>query len=141
MLLLVVCWITAVLFSGASPSLIYVHCSTSKIVQPEIRNTSRYTSITPVLNKLHWLPTGQCLRQPHLFTSFCTWLHIFLPSAVVIVPSAVVVAISLSLQSSILLFINQSNSLVIVSLLMLQCLECSFRKQLKTYLYTKAYPL
>ena len=47
-------------------------------------------------------------------------LHIFLPTAVLIVPDAVkVVVISLSFQSFALLFINLSNSLVIVLLLML----------------------
>ena len=67
-----------------------------------------------------------CVRQPHLFTSFCTQvflgilLHIFLPTAVLIVAGAViVVAISLSFQSSTLLFINLSNNFVIVWLLML----------------------
>ena len=55
MLLLVVGWITATHFSGASPSSIYVNYNASKIVS----NTSRYTSITPVLKKLHWLPVEQ----------------------------------------------------------------------------------
>ena len=59
-------------------------------------------------------------RQPHLVISFLTLvfpsilLHIF-PTAVLIVPAAVKVAvISLSFQSSVLLFINLSNSLVVV---------------------------
>ena len=60
---------------------------------------------------------AQCLRQLHLFISFFAQgfpgilLHIFLPTAVFIVPGAVeVVATSLSFQSSTLLFINLSNS-------------------------------
>ena len=67
-----------------------------------------------------------CLRQPHLSTSFFTQvflgilLHIFLSTAVCIVPGVVkVVVISLSFQSSTRLFINLSNSLVTVLLLML----------------------
>ena len=66
------------------------------------------------------------LRQPHLFINSFTQdflgilLHIFLPTAVLILPGSVkVVAISLSFQSSTLLFINLSNSLVIVLLLMI----------------------
>ena len=68
----------------------------------------------------------QCSRQPHLFISIFTQvfpgilLHIFLPTAVLIVPGTVkVVVFSLSFQSFALLFINLSNSLVIVLLLML----------------------
>ena len=70
--------------------------------------------------------SAQCSRQPHLFISIFTQvflgilLHIFLPTAVLIVPDAVkVVEIFLSFQSFALLFINLSNSLVIVLLLML----------------------
>ena len=59
MLLLVVVWITATHFSGASPSSVYANYSASKIVQLELYQTSRYTSITPVLKKLHWLPVEQ----------------------------------------------------------------------------------
>ena len=81
-------------------------------------------------------------------------LHIFPPTAVLIAPGAVkVVVISLSFQSSAPPFTNLSNSLVIVLRLMLPLCGmlsldeiraspslASFRKQLKTYLYTKAYP-
>ena len=93
------------------------------------------------------------LKQLHLFISFFTLVflsilpHISLPTVVLIVPGTVrVVVMSLSLQSSTLLFhesvlffdaptvwnifpdeIRASPSL-------------SFRKQLKTYLFTKAYP-
>ena len=118
-----------------------------------ISNTSRYTNITLVLKKLHWLPIEQCtVFKTATLTSFFTQvflgilLHTFLPTAVLIVPGVVkVVVISLSFQSSTFLFINLSNSLVIVLLLMLLLFRtspslASFRKQLKTYLYTKAYP-
>ena len=123
MLLLVVIWITATHFSGASPSSIYVNYSASKLVQPELYQTlSRYTSITPVLKKFHFLPV-----KLHIVfktaTSFFTQvflgilLDIFLSTAFLIVPGAVkVVVISLSFQSSTLLFINLSNSLVILLL-------------------------
>ena len=98
--------------------------STARIVS----NTSRYTSITPCLRNCtgFLLSSAWCLRQPHLFTSFFTQvfigilLHIFLPTVVLISPSSAKgVAISLSFQSSTLLFINLSSSLVIVLLLML----------------------
>ena len=69
-----------------------------------VSNTSRYTSITPVLKKLHWLPVEQSMVfKTALFTNFFTQvflvilLHIFLPTAVFIAPDpAKVVAISLS---------------------------------------------
>ena len=71
------------------------------------------------------LNSARCLREPHLFISFFTQvflgnlLHIFLPTAVLTAPDTVkVVAISLSFQSSTHLFINLSNSLVTVLLLM-----------------------
>ena len=81
-------------------------------------------------------------------------LHIFFSTTVLKGPDAVkVVVISLSFQSSTLLFINQSNSLVTVLPLILPLFGmlsqmrfraslslASFRKQLKTYLYTRAYP-
>ena len=104
-----------------------------------VSNTSRFTSITPVLKKLHWLPVEQCMvfKTAYLFTSFFTQvflgilLHIFLPTAVLITPGSVkVVAISLSFQSSTLLFINLSSSLVIVLLLMLPLFGMLFQMRL-----------
>ena len=59
MLMLVVGWIIATHFSGASPSSIYANYSASKTAARIVSNTSRYTSITPVLKKLHWLPVEQ----------------------------------------------------------------------------------
>ena len=93
-----------------------------------ISNTSRYTSITPVLKKLQWLPVEQGIvfKTATLAYKFFTQvflgilLHIFLPTPVLTAPGAAkVVAISLSFQNSTLLFINLSSSLVIVLLLML----------------------
>ena len=117
MLLSLVSWITATHFSGACPSSIYINYSASKIVQPQLYRTP---VDTPAVN------SAWCLRQPHLSTSFFTQvflgilLHIFLPTAVCIIPGVVkVVVISLSFQSSTRLFINLSNSLVILLLLML----------------------
>ena len=81
-----------------------------------------------MLKKLHWLPVEQrtvfktaTLVYKYLHTGFPgILLHIFLPTAVLTVPGAVkVVVISLSFQSFALLFINLSNSLVIILLLML----------------------
>ena len=82
-----------------------------------------------MLKKLHWIPVEQStvfktatLVYTFLHTDLPRFLlHIFLPTAVLIVPGAVkVVAISLSFRSSTLLFTHLSNSLVIVLLLMLQ---------------------
>ena len=121
MLLLVVGWITATDFSGASPRTIYGNYSTSKIVPPELYLTP--VDITPVLKKLHWLPVEQrmvfktaTLAYKFLHIGFLgILLHIFLITSVLTAPgTAKVVAISLSFQSSTLLFINLSSSLVIV---------------------------
>ena len=125
MLLLVVSWITATHFSGASPSSIYLNYSASKTVLPELYQTPVDTPalLLCLRNCIGYrLNSLWCSRKPHLSRSFFTqvFLHIFLPTAVLIVPGAVkVVVISLSYQSSTRLFINLSNSLVIVLLLML----------------------
>ena len=128
MLLLVVGWITATHFSGASPSSMYANYSAPKIVQPELYLTPVDTPVYLLClsNCIGFLlNSAWCLRQPHLFKSFFTQifgilLHIFLPTAVCTAPgTAKVVPISLSFQSSTLLFINLSSSSVIVLLLML----------------------
>ena len=114
---------------GASPSSTYANYSASKIVQPELYQTPRqYTSITPVLKKLNWLPVKQStvfktatLDYKFFHTGFP---RNFAPSLSSYSSSyssrcGQVVVISLSFQSSTLLFINLSNSLVIVLRLML----------------------
>ena len=85
-----------------------------------LSNTSRYTSITPVLKKLHWLPVDSVFKTATLVYRFLhtgfqsILLYISLPTSVLTVPGAVrVVIISLSFQSYNLLFTNSSNSLVI----------------------------
>ena len=95
-----------------------------------VSNTSRYTSKTPVLKKLHWLPVEHrsvfktatlvyTLVYKFLHTGFPSiLLHISFPTAVLTVPGTVrVVVISLMFQSSNPLSINLSSSLVIVLLL------------------------
>ena len=125
-----------------------------------VSNTSRYTSITLVLKKLYWLPVGQrtvfktaTLVYKYLHTSFPRYFAPYLSSY----SSSYSTRHSQSggnflvIPKFALLFINLSNSLVIVLLLMLPlcgmlfqiCASpslASFRKQLKTYMYTKAYP-
>ena len=89
-------------------------------------NTNRYTSITPVLQKLHWLPVED--RSFFKTATFvCKFLHTGLPSillhtslptAVSTIPDTVrVVVISLSFPSFNPQSINLSNSLVKVLLL------------------------
>ena len=91
-----------------------------------VSNTSRYTSITPVLRNCigFLLNIAQSSKQRPLFVSFCTLvfpsilLRTYLNTAVPTVPGAVrVVVISLSCPSFNSYFL--SNSLVIVLLLML----------------------
>ena len=93
-----------------------------------VSNTSRYTSITPVLKNLHGflLNIAQSLKLLPLSTSFSTLvspsilLHTSPPTAAPTVPGAArVVVISLSFPSFNPQSINLSNSLVIVLPLML----------------------
>ena len=93
-----------------------------------VSNTSRYTSITPVLKKLHWLPVEHrsvfktaTLFYKFLHTGFPKYFAPYISSTVVFtVPGAVrVVEISLSFSSFNPQSIYLSNSLVIVLLLML----------------------
>ena len=129
MVLLIVGWIIATHLSRTLSKfnvhkLQCIQNSAARIVS----TTSRYTSITVVLKKLHWLPLEKCtvfktatLVYKFLYTDFPRYFApYFLPTVVFIVLGAVkVVVISLSFQSSTLLFIKLSNSLVIVWLLML----------------------
>ena len=89
-----------------------------------VSNTTRYTSITPVLKKLHWLPVEHrsvfkivTLVYNFLHTGFPKFLlHTSHPTAVPTVPGAVrVVVISLSFPSFNPQSINLSKSLVIVA--------------------------
>ena len=83
-----------------------------------VSNTSQYFSITPVLKKLHGLPVEQCtvfktstLVYKFIHTGFSWYFAPYLSSR----QSG---GNSLAIQSSTLLFINLSNSFVIVLLLM-----------------------
>ena len=162
MLLLEVGWITAIHFFRSlskfnQHKLKCIQNSAARIVS----NISRCTSITPVLKKLHWLPVEQRMvfKTATLVYKFLhtgclgILLHIFFPTAVLIAPGlARVVAISLSFQSSTIVFINLSSSLnsftadaptvwnALPDEIRTSLSLASFRKQLKTYLYIKAYP-
>ena len=103
-----------------------------------VSNTSRYTSITPVLKKLHWLPVEHrsVFKTATRFISFSTLvfpsklLHTSLPTAVPTVPGAVrVVVISLSFPSFNPQSVNPSHILVIVLLLMLPLFEMLFLRR------------
>ena len=92
-----------------------------------VSNTSRYTSITPVLKELHWLPVEQrtvfktaTLVYKFLHTGFPRYFAPYLSFySSSYSTRRKVVAIPLSCQSSTRLLINLSNSLVIVLLLTL----------------------
>ena len=119
MLLLVVGWITFhSLFRTLSKfylrKLQHIQNSAARIVNPVLKKCIGFL-----------LNISQFLKQPH-FISFFTLvltsilLHIFLRTALRIVSGAFrVVVISLSFQSSTLLFINMSNSLVIVLIIII----------------------
>ena len=96
-----------------------------------VSNTSRYTSITPVLKKLHWLPVEHrsifktaTLVYKFLHTGYIL-LHISLSAAVPIVPGAVRVMVTfLSFPSFNPRSINQLNSLATVLHLTLPLSGC-----------------
>ena len=89
-----------------------------------VSNASRYSSITPVVKQLHWLPVlwRMVFKTATLIYKF---LHTGFPKDIapyIILPTAgavKVVVISFSFQSSTLLFINLSNSFVMGLLLIL----------------------
>ena len=94
-----------------------------------VSHTSRYTSITPVLEKFHWLPVelSAVFKTAKLVYKFLhTGFHMY------IAPYLSSYSTSYSTRCSEgggnFLEIRASPSLT------------SFRKQLKTYLYTKEYP-
>ena len=97
-----------------------------------ISNTSRYTSITPFLKKLHWLPAEHrsVFKTATLVYKF---LHTGFPkyfAPVPTVPGTVrVVVISLSFPSFNPQSINPSNNLVIVLLLMLPLSGMLFQRR------------
>ena len=120
-------------------------------------NTSRYTSTPPVLKKLHWIPVEHrsVFKTTPLVYKF---LHTGFPKYFAPYISSYSNSYSIRRSQSGGNFlvnpqsINPSNSLVIVLLLIVTVWNAlpeeirvspslaSFRKCLKTYLYTKAYP-
>ena len=159
---LVVGWITATHFTGASPSSIYVTYSAFKIVQPELYQTPVDTSITPVLKKLHWLPVEQrtvfktaTLVYKYLHTGFPRYFAPYLSSYSSSYSTRcsqsggnflVIPKFCPSIHKSVKQF---GNSFAFDAPTVWNALPdeiraspslASFRKQLKTYLYTKAYP-
>ena len=127
-----------------------------------VSNTSRYTSITPVLKKLHWLPVEHCsvfktatLVYKFLHTGFPKYFAPYISSY----SSSYSTRRSLSggnflvipkFQPSVHKSVKQFgysfaidaptvwNSLPVE--IRASSSLTSFRKRLKTYLYTKAYP-
>ena len=104
-----------------------------------VSNTSRYTTITPVLKNLHCLPVKHrsvfktaTLVYKFLHTGFPKYLlHTSPPTAAPTVPDAArVVVISLSFQSFNPQSINLSNSLVIVLPLMLPLFGMLFLRRI-----------
>ena len=107
--LVLVGWITVTHFSGVSQfNLCKLQCIQNSAARI-ISNTSRYTSITPVLKKLHWLPVEHrsvfktaTLVYKFLHTGFPKYCapYTSLPTTVPTVPGTVrVVVISLSFPS------------------------------------------
>ena len=127
-----------------------------------VSNTSRYTSITPVLKKLHWLPVEQrtvfktaTLVYKYLHTGFPRYFAPYLSSYSSSYSTRrsqsggnflVIPKFYPSVHKSVKQF---GNSFAFDAPTVWNALPdeiraspslASFRKQLKTYLYTKAYP-
>ena len=127
-----------------------------------VSNTSQYTSIIPVLKKLHWLPVEQCmvfktatLVYKFLHTGFPSYYAPYLSSYTRSYSTRhsqsggnflVIPKFYLSVNKS---FKQFGNSFAFYAPTVWNVLPdeirastslASFRKQLKTYLYTKAYP-
>ena len=127
-----------------------------------VSNTSRYTSITPVLKKLHWLPVEQrivfktvTLVYKYLHTGFPRYFSPHLSSYSSSYSTRrsqsggnflVIPKFCPSVHKSVKQF---GNSFAFDAPTVWNTLPdviraspslASFRKQLKTYLYTKAYP-
>ena len=102
MLLLVVGWITATHFSGVSPSSIYTNNCIQNSSARIVSNTSRYTSTTVLLEKLHWLTVKHCtvfktatLVYKFLHTGLPKYFAPYhLPTTVLIVPVTVRVVVN-----------------------------------------------
>ena len=124
-----------------------------------VSNTSRYTSIAPVLKKLHWLPVEQhmvfktaTLVYKFLHTGFPRYFAPYLPSysSTRLSQSGgnflVIPRFYPSVHKSVKQFGNRfafdapTVWNAILDEIRASPSLASFRKQLKTYLYTKAYP-
>ena len=119
-------------------------------------NSSKYTRITPVLRKLHWLPV-QFHSEFKLATLVYKFIHTGLPNIyphttiLTILDVVRLLPISLMYQNFNLKFTSPLSSLISVSPLMLSLFGIRFLKtfvhhpllpllERKTYLYAKAYP-
>ena len=85
---LVVGWTTVTHFLGVSPNSFFIDYSLSKIVQLELLQImSKFTWITPVLRKLHWLPIQfhsefklATLVYKFIYTGFPKYFALYLSS-------------------------------------------------------------
>ena len=125
-----------------------------------VSNTSRYTSITPVLKKMHWLPVEQgtvfttaTLVYKFLHTGFPRYFAPYLSSYSSSYSTRrsqsggnflVIPKFYTSVHKSVKQFGNSFDGPTVWNALPYEiCASpslASFRKQLKTCLYTKAYP-
>ena len=159
-------WINSLFRSLSKSNLRKLQCiqnSAARIVSNTSRNTRRYTSITPVLKKLHWLPVEQrtvfkttTLVYKYLHTGFPSYFAPYLSSYSSSYSTRrrqsggnflVIPKFCPSVHKSVKWF---GNSFAFDVPTVWNALPreiraspslASFRKQLKTYLYTKAYPL
>ena len=161
MLLLVVDHCNSSFRSLSKFNLPKLQCIQNSVVRI-VSNTSRYTSITPVLKKLQWLPVGQCmvfktatLVYKFLHTGFPRYFAPYLSSYSSSYSTRcsqsggnflVIPKFYPSVHKSIKQF---GNSFAFEGPTVWNALPYGtraspslafFRKQLKTYLYTKAYP-
>ena len=65
-------WTTVTPFTGTSQSSTYINCSVYRKVLLKLSLTSKFSSISPVLKSLHWLPVdqGSVFKTPTLVYKF-----------------------------------------------------------------------
>ena len=162
MLLLVVGWTTITHFSGVSKFNLHRLQSIQNSAARIVTNLSKYTWITPVLRKLHWLPV-QFRSEFKLATLVYKFIHTGFPKYFAPYLSTYHNTYNTRCSQSVANFLNVPKFQPKIHMSTKQFgfsfafdaptvwnslpediraspTIVSFRKKLKTYLYTKAYP-
>ena len=157
---LVVGWTTVAHFSGVSKFNLHRLQSIQNSADRIVTHSSKYTPITPVLRKLHWLPV-QCRSEFKLATLVYKFIHTGFPKYFAPYLSTYHNTYNTRRSQSVANFLNVPKPKIHKSTkqfgfsfafdaptvwnslpedILASPTIASFRKKLKTYLYAKAYP-